>query len=439
MWQERVAERGRGKIGAMALDLSFEILAVSSGVEDEYGLAGDTLIGRSAVEMVHPDDLERAAAVLSELSRQPGDRPEGLYRLALANGEYRYYTISSTNLGPEHNNVMLFDFTEPSPEIRAQAFAEDAVDAMRILTEDLPLEESFEWISRVAERHVQGLQLVVTLVSDHAENLVFSRHEVPAPILKANLNATPNDLPPHVVTAQGDHSDRRWLSSRMLAVLDDDLPARLTSIVTSRSGEMVGYIELLRESPEEPDDNEWPVIGMISRMVTAVMHRHEFDCELRRAAELDPLTGLLNRRKLLDELQSSDHLAGSLLYLIDLDRFSWVNNNLGHQAGDETLISVAEALRAACPDDALIARLGGDEFVVWIPAEQAGHDLESLGSQLSQAMAVPAGSGDQRVLVRASLGMVRVQAGETTADALNRADVAMYSAKRGGGDSAAVG
>ena len=178
---------------------------------------------------------------------------------------------------------------------------------------------------------------------------------------------------------------------------------------------------------------------MISRMMTAALHRHEFDRQLRQAADLDPLTGLLNRRKLFDVLQEDTGLAGSLLYLIDLDRFSWVNNNLGHQAGDETLIAVARALGEVCPPEALIARLGGDEFVVWIPAPQASHELEVLGDRISKSMVVPAGVGDSRVWVRASIGMVRIGAGEAAADALNRADIAMYASKRSGGDAATVG
>jgi len=188
-----------------------------------------------------------------------------------------------------------------------------------------------------------------------------------------------------------------------------------------------------------PDDAEWSVHGMICRMMNAALQRHEFDRKLRRAAEIDSLTGLLNRRKLFDLLEADEHLPGSLLYLIDLDRFSWVNNNLGHRAGDETVAAVARALMKVCPPDAIIARLGGDEFVVWMPAGAASHDLAQLGAQISKAMVVPAGEGDGRVWVRASIGMIRVAVGESAADALNRADVAMYASKRSGGGGVTVG
>lgn len=439
-WEEHVAERELGSLGAIALDTSFQIIGVSDGVVRQSGLERSALLGRQAVDLVHPDDVARARDVLEEVRAIPGDRPEGLYRLLISDGSYRFFSIRATNLGADQDHTIVLEFRVPTDKIRAQAFADDAVDAMRMLSMDLSLNESYDWVATIAERHVEGLQIVITTFGESGrENSVFSRHPVPEEILQVNQQARSEALPIHVEVAFSEYSQRAWRSSKKIASLDYIVPGRLTSILADRHGAIVGYVEALRGTTDAPDDSEWLVHGMISRMMTAALHRYEFDRQLHRAADLDPLTGLLNRRKLFELLKADQQLAGSLLYLIDLDRFSWVNNNLGHQAGDETLIAVARALVPVCPAQALIARLGGDEFVVWIPADQASHDLEHLGELISKAMVVPAGTGDKRVWVRGSIGMVRIAPGEAVADALNRADVAMYASKRSGGDSATVG
>lgn len=437
--QGPLADREIGGIGAVGLDGDGRIVSVSAGVLEESGMAETDLLGMSPIELVHPDDINRAIVVLDEVRQVPGDRPEGMYRLRLADGTYRFYTIRSTNLAGRDGEAVVLEFDRPSAQLRAEAFADDAVDALRMLAEDLTLVERLDWIARLAERHVEGLQTVITIFEDDKDNRVFSRSEVPEAILAVNRKADPNRLPIHVEVALKEISEREWRSSRKIASLDYIVPGRLTSILADQQGQVVGYVEALRNTIDAPSESEWRVHGLISRMMTAALHRHEYDRRLRYAADIDPLTGLLNRRRLFEVLQGGRDLAGSLLYLIDLDRFSWVNNNLGHQAGDETLIGVAKALRGVCPPEALIARLGGDEFVVWIPPEQADLHLEDLGQRISAAMVVPAGVGDKRVLVRASIGMVRIAAGEPAADALNRADVAMYGSKRSGGDTASTG
>jgi len=439
LWEECVADRASESIGAIAIDGSFTIIHVTDGVLAESGLERDHLLGRSAVELVHPDDVARAAVVLDEVKAIPGERPEGLYRLQVGDGSHRFYTIRAVNLGCNGDDTIVLDFREPTEQMRAQAFSDDVVDLMRMLSVDITLEESLDWIARIAERHVEGLQIVITTFEDDGPNRVVSRRTIPQEVLERNLAASADELPVHVEVAYEQHSEGPWRASQKIASLDYILPGRLTSILAARDGSIVGYVEALRSTIETPDTAEWLVHGMISRMMTAALHRYEFDRQLRRAADVDPLTGLLNRRKLFEVLAADQQLAGSLLYLIDLDRFSWVNNNLGHQAGDETLTSIAHALVQVCPEQALIARLGGDEFVVWIPADQASHDLEALGERITRAIVTPAGVGSDEVWIRGSIGMVRIAPGEAAADALNRADVAMYASKRSGGDSFTAG
>lgn len=310
-WEEHVAERERSSLGAIAIDQSFQIIGVSDGVLRQSGLERSALIGRKAVELVHPDDAARANDVLEEVQAIPGDRPEGLYRLRVSDGSHRFFTIRASNLVEDDDGTIVLEFSEPTKQMRAQAFADDAVDAMRMLSEDLSLDESFDWVATVAERHVEGLQIVITSFEDNGgHNRVFSRHPIPDEILEVNQMARRDALPIHVEVAFAELARRRWRSSRKIASLDYIVPGRLTSILADGNGEMVGYVEALRGTTEAPADAEWLVHGMISRMMTATLHRYEFDRQLRRAADLDPLTGLLNRRKLFELLKADTDLRG---------------------------------------------------------------------------------------------------------------------------------
>ncbi|GGM13996.1 GGDEF domain-containing protein [Micromonospora yangpuensis] len=140
----------------------------------------------------------------------------------------------------------------------------------------------------------------------------------------------------------------------------------------------------------------------------------ELEDELQKAqreARRDPLTGLLNRRGLNDAwwaVQGSYHLA-----LLDLDRFKRINDTLGHEAGDEVLIGVAEALRQY----PLAARLGGDELVV----------VGRMADGPPHSWSVPVAGA--RLTVTATVGLAPVVY-EDLAATLRAADAAMYRAKR---------
>jgi len=163
----------------------------------------------------------------------------------------------------------------------------------------------------------------------------------------------------------------------------------------------------------------------------------EREAELRHLAFHDPLTGLPNRALFSDrlghalELRTRDPRPVSLLFL-DLDDFKVINDSLGHAAGDELLIRVAERLTATLRRGDTIARLGGDEFAVLL--EDDG-DVLAVADAVTGALQSPFTLQGTAVSVTASVGVVGLSTavGGTTADELlNKADTAMYAAKRGG-------
>ncbi|GAB3677178.1 putative bifunctional diguanylate cyclase/phosphodiesterase [Angustibacter aerolatus] len=165
------------------------------------------------------------------------------------------------------------------------------------------------------------------------------------------------------------------------------------------------------------------------------------DRERHRMARRDPLTQLGNRTMLAEEAErvlggiadmDGDGSHGPALLLVDLDGFKDVNDTLGHAAGDEVLVEVAQQLVAAAGPDALVTRLGGDEFAVLIagPVSAGGAVVRAkriLGGLTLREFRARGVSLD----VRASIGVtVAPSDGRTLSDLLQHADVAMYQAKR---------
>ncbi|MDX1442634.1 MAG: GGDEF domain-containing protein [Gammaproteobacteria bacterium] len=159
----------------------------------------------------------------------------------------------------------------------------------------------------------------------------------------------------------------------------------------------------------------------------------------RRDALHDPLTGLANRRLLMETLDKSlrrDRRSGryTVLMFLDLDGFKSVNDVYGHDVGDELLIGVAHRLQAAVREVDTIARLGGDEFIVLFEDVASRADVPLLANRLLEQFRKPLPAAGRLVSVAASIG-VAVHPGDGSApeQLLQAADRAMYAAKRRGG------
>lgn len=147
-------------------------------------------------------------------------------------------------------------------------------------------------------------------------------------------------------------------------------------------------------------------------------------------AATDPLTGLANRRRLLDRL--SEALAGDqrpALILLDLDGFKPVNDRHGHAVGDALLCAIAVRLREAAGPDHLTCRMGGDEFAVLLDTADAAQ-ARALADRLLASFVKPVSVRDLKLRVGASLGYVVAARGEADPHALiAAADTRLYAAK----------
>lgn len=180
-------------------------------------------------------------------------------------------------------------------------------------------------------------------------------------------------------------------------------------------------------------------ISMLATRVRTVLRLRSANEELREHALQDALTELPNRRHMLEAL---DRMLATIarngppvhLVFIDLDRFKAINDELGHEAGDDFLREVGQSLSATVRASDLVGRLGGDEFLVIVPANPdvpAELEREGLYGRLDAAMTgeflLPTGPLHY---AGASIGIVTSEPGESNAgDLIRRADAAMYEDK----------
>jgi diguanylate cyclase (GGDEF)-like protein len=183
-----------------------------------------------------------------------------------------------------------------------------------------------------------------------------------------------------------------------------------------------------------------------------ITERKAFEDELHHHASHDSLTGLANRRLLVERLDQGlrrsalDRKTHALIF-VDVDRFKSINDSLGHVTGDEFLVAIGARLKAVVRSDDLLARFGGDEFVVLLEdvagIEVAVAAARRICAAVQQPIVLPDG---YEVVASVSVGIALTEPGKTADDVFRDADVAMYDAKtKGGGgiyrvfDQAAMG
>jgi diguanylate cyclase (GGDEF)-like protein len=185
-----------------------------------------------------------------------------------------------------------------------------------------------------------------------------------------------------------------------------------------------------------PSTAAWLAIGCVVAAIarTAVTFREvrAFN-EVKQQALTDELTGLANRRALLDAaarvLTTASARRPAALLLLDLDGFKEINDSLGHTAGDHLLRQIGPRLQPALRPGELLARLGGDEFAVLLP-EASLDEAQERAERLRKLILLPFSVDDIRLHVGVSIGVATAPVPAATVQEMLRcADVAMYAAK----------
>jgi diguanylate cyclase (GGDEF)-like protein len=222
-------------------------------------------------------------------------------------------------------------------------------------------------------------------------------------------------------------------------------PGRLAATMTV-AGEQRWLVASGRRRDEPFDDADLSLLRALAAVGDGALSNAELYQQVRLEREklssiafYDSLTGLANRRLLLERLDQAlqrsalDHRTHALIF-VDVDRFKSINDSLGHVIGDEFLVAIGARMKGVVRSNDMLARFGGDEFVVLLEDVTGVDDAIAAARRICAAVEQPMVLPDGHELVASvSLGIALTEPGKTADDVLRDADVAMYDAKAKGG------
>jgi diguanylate cyclase (GGDEF)-like protein/PAS domain S-box-containing protein len=230
-------------------------------------------------------------------------------------------------------------------------------------------------------------------------------------------------------------TDPRWQPHKARP-LEVGLRACWSTPITAKDGRVIGTFAFYFRECRGPSRWHQRIVDACVQLSALAIERKEARAQIARLAYRDMLTGLPNRvrfRELIDEMIANCPTGNRIaLLFLDLDHFKDVNDTLGHSAGDELLVALADCLRSQIGENDLLARLGGDEFVVVLPncdADGGSH----IAARINQALASRLRLRTRSMPMSTSIGISIYPDNATTVDALmQQADAAMYEAKKVG-------
>ncbi|MDQ1508484.1 MAG: hypothetical protein QOG50_328 [Actinomycetota bacterium] len=393
------------RYGVIRRNAAGNAVDVDAAIQHLVGWSNDDLVAAQTIDLIHPDDRERAIENWLETLGAPGRDTRWRGRHCCADGKYLWFEFTNCNLLDDPN----YD------GVRSEML--DISDEMAMHDE---LRKSEARFRRLAEALPLGLAQI-----DAARRIVYANQPF-ADIIGAEGASTLDTAFETTID-----NDRQCLEDVIDGALEHGRDANI-EISLGFPTETPRTIQLvLRPLHGESTGTAGAIL-----VVADVTERASMRLELERRASFDALTRCYNRSTTLDILET--HLAsdrpadmGTAAIFVDLDRFKPVNDNFGHAAGDEVLAVVAQRMRSAVRDHDVIGRIGGDEFLVICPniGDIAGATeiAERIAAGLENEFVLPG----SRVTMSASIGIAWADSHDDDADALvRRADAAMYVAKR---------
>ena len=413
---------------------------VGDSVERLSGWTPEDLVGRSAADLIHSDDLEYTVGMIFEADVNPGSHGAVEIRLLCADGTWLRTEIQTYN-------------PPDDPEGRLVLSIRDISNRSALPERRRALEQFSLWVGATcASVSVGDLDEAMGSITSRLGTLV-NADEVSMSVLPEDRSSVDSwqwtrvgalRRLAHPISADAVEESAAAVDhpSRLRVHLADEPLALVEQPVLDDTG-AIGILSLCWHHPDARrhwDEGNGLLLEAAARIISMTARRVHRERDLAHRALHDPLTELGNRSCLLTALDqelnrlSGRNASGLAVAFCDLDRFKHINDTWGHEAGDEVLVGIADRLRDSVRHGDLVCRVGGDEFVVLCPAVDDAELAQDLGQRIAEQVAVPIELADgHEVSVRASIGLVLVtgQANGPVqpSDLLRVADAAMYGAK----------
>ena len=403
---------------------------ITDSITTHLGWAAAERIGLPAGDLVHKDDREGVS--VAQAAVVSGEIAVFRARMRHADGAYLWFEVT---LKPHFG-----DDREVIGRIASWRCVQDEVDAETRAAASQVLALSAEHERDAALRALVASERRFRAIADNAPDVIVydvrGMVQWVSPSLSPQLRWNPEEWTGRSM-AEFVHPDDVPRLEQLRSEIEVDKP--MNALARLRDG--LGHYHWLQIRCSAMVGNEGVRQGFISSLRVAD-DDVEREALLTHLAERDELTGTLRRDGVLSELAkvaADARVAGihTGVLFVDLDSLKSVNDRDGHAAGDAVLRRIADAIRVAVRSTDTVARVGGDEFLVLLLGLHGRGEALDLGEAVRTAIARTADDSSETV----SIGMAMLRDGESATELVDRADRAMYAAKKAGGDRvmAAVG
>lgn len=389
------------------VDRDQKVVFMSAGAGEVFGRPVDELIGSDFLEFVAPEERVSLMEVI---------RPK-----ALAGEPFR--RVETTVMRPDGGRrVLQYSGT---PVVGADGRRTGSYRGLVIdVTRQYRDQENLRLAEKVFDHSAQGIMITDAATRIVAVNPAFT--EITGYSTEEAVGATPGKF------SSGRH-EPAFYQTMWRTLLDTG--AWAGEIWDRRKNGEIYPKWLTINAVEDPDTRSVThYVGIFSD----ITEQKQNEARITHLAYRDPLTGLANRFSLHGQLAQSlaeaRRNAGRLAVMfIDLDRFKVINDSLGHDVGDQLLVTVARRLRGLLRESDLVARLGGDEFVIVLPGIAGPEDAARVAEKVVAAVGEPLTLAGHSLRTSPSIGIgIYPEDGQDADTLLKNADAAMYHAKRHG-------
>ncbi|MGZ4590347.1 MAG: sensor domain-containing protein [Actinomycetes bacterium] len=441
----------------LVVDADLTLTYASPSLTRILGHPESSRLGTSVLGLVHPDERDRVRGMLEALIAEPGTGPAVRVRVVDTAGHCRLFEARSTNLldAPDVHGIVITAH-DVSATWAAEQSQQDVAHVLELIAREAPIPTVLQAITSWVERQTHGLRCTVLLTEagvpvrvlrDGASSSMPDVYRDAVDGLPVGAEYSPCALAVErgqPVVVEDLLADNRWSRFHDLARQLNTRSCWSYPIDSPASGATLGSFALYSEHPLLPDPAVEALVARASNLVGIAVDRDRLVARLAHQARHDALTLLPNRLELLKRLTDALRQAqqgtapAPVVLFFDLDRLKVINDSLGHDVGDELLLSLAQRLASAIGDEGLVARFGGDEFVVLSTRLVDLPDIEALAGRVLQVVSEPVRLGSRLLSPSASVGIVVATADQTATGVLRDADIAMYRAKQGGGNRVEV-
>lgn len=409
------------------------------------GYSSAELLAMRFGELTHPEDQAASSVLYGKLARGEVSEFTIDKRYVRKDGRTIWVCLNVAGIRDKSGRVVrsvgtIQDTTERK---RAEWVERDRRQVLEMVAQNMPLPGVLGRLAEAVERQVDGWAAFM-IVRDGALNL----HAPSFPsgwrdAVVAHLMSVAASLSSHA----WDNSERcgvsffatdpAWTELRAHAA-ELGLQSCWTVAIQSNDGSSLGALSLFSKESCGPSAHDLQMLQMASSLATICVEHHNTATALAHSVRHDLLTGMPNRICFEDRLETAMQRArrdGSqvALFFLDVDRFKYVNDTFGHEAGDALLQQFASRIARQLREIDTLARMGGDEFALIIPDIKSPEDALVVAKKIMKALIEPMHVAGRDLIITTSMGIALYPShGDDSASLQRCADQEMYRTKQRG-------